>query len=130
MKYSFGVFARSSFVSVSLLVCLCGWTASPLVADTPQAFRPEKLAEMDDAINEAIKEKRCPGGVLWFEHRGLSYHKAYGNRSLVPATELMTEDTIFDAASLTKVLACTPAIMLLVERGSAKLDKRVQTYIP
>ena len=130
MKYSFGVFARSSFVSVSLLVCLCGWTASPLVADTPQAFRPEKLAEMDDAINEAIKEKRCPGGVLWFEHRGLSYHKAYGNRSLVPATEPMTKDTIFDAASLTKVLACTPAIMLLVEHGAAKLDERVQTYIP
>jgi uncharacterized protein YbbC (DUF1343 family)/CubicO group peptidase (beta-lactamase class C family) len=42
----------------------------------------------------------------------------------------MTEDTIFDAASLTKVVACTPAVMLLVERGQVSLDERVQTYIP
>ena len=41
----------------------------------------------------------------------------------------MTEDTIFDAASLTKVVACTPAIMLLIERGEVKLDAPVQTYI-
>lgn len=57
------------------------------------AFRPEKLAEMDVAIEQAIAEKRCPGGVLWVEHRGAVYHKAYGNRALVPATEPMTEDT-------------------------------------
>src|SRR5437667_5221887 len=42
----------------------------------------------------------------------------------------MTEDTIFDAASLTKVIACTPSIMLLVERGQVNLDATVQTYIP
>jgi CubicO group peptidase (beta-lactamase class C family) len=42
----------------------------------------------------------------------------------------MTEDTIFDAASLTKVVATTPAIMLLVERGRVKLDEPVSSYIP
>jgi uncharacterized protein YbbC (DUF1343 family)/CubicO group peptidase (beta-lactamase class C family) len=42
----------------------------------------------------------------------------------------MTEDTVFDAASLTKVLATTPAMMLLIERGKVKLDERVQVYIP
>src|SRR6266566_6253521 len=130
MKYSPGAFARSNFGSAGLLIWLCARTASPLVADPATALRPEKLAEIDDAINEAIKQKRCPGGVLWLEHRGVSYHKAYGNRSLVPATEPMTEDTIFDAASLTKVLACAPAIMLLVERGEVKLDERAHTYIP
>src|SRR6266853_411566 len=72
-----------------------------LAADAPESvFRPEKLAEMDAAINETISEKRCPGGVLWLEHRGVSYHKAFGNRAVVPAIEPMTEDTIFDAASL------------------------------
>ncbi|PWU09223.1 MAG: hypothetical protein C5B50_27865 [Verrucomicrobia bacterium] len=93
-------------------------------------FRAEKLAEMDTAINRAIEEKRCPGGVLWVEHRGASYHKAYGDRAFVPEIEPMTEDTIFDAASLTKVVACTPAVMLLVERVQIKLDEPVQTYIP
>ena len=97
-------------------------------AATP--FHPAKLAEMDAVIHRAIADKKCPGGVLWLEHRGASYHKAYGNRALVPAVEPMTEDTIFDAASLTKVIACTPAVMLLVERGQVELDERVQTYIP
>src|ERR1019366_9479040 len=41
----------------------------------------------------------------------------------------MTEDTIFDAASLTKIAATTPAVMLLVERGLVNLDEPVQTYI-
>jgi uncharacterized protein YbbC (DUF1343 family)/CubicO group peptidase (beta-lactamase class C family) len=85
---------------------------------------------MDAAINQGIAEKKTPGGVLWLEHRGKRYHQAYGNRALVPAQEPMTEDTIFDAASLTKVIATTPAIMLLIERGRVGLDERVQTYIP
>ncbi len=96
----------------------------------PPTLRPEKLEEMDIAIHEAIAEGRCPGGVLWVEHQGASYHKAFGKRAVVPAEETMSEDTIFDAASLTKVVACTPAIMLLVERGQVKLEERVQTYIP
>ena len=68
---------------------------------------------MDAAINQTIADKNIPGGVLWLERNGNAYHKAYGHRALVPAEEPMTEDTIFDAASLTKVIACTPAMMLL-----------------
>src|SRR5439155_15893690 len=77
-------------------------------------FHPEKLAEMDAAVGTAIADKQCPGGVLWFERDGVAYHKAYGKRALVPVEEPMTENTIFDAASLTKVIATTPGIMLLV----------------
>jgi len=103
--------------------------ASPPAAAHP-AFRPDKLAEMDAAIAEAIAAKSCPGGVLWFEHRGAAYHKAYGQRALVPAPEPMTEDTVFDLASMTKVVACAPAVMLLVERGRVRLEEPVQTYLP
>src|ERR1043166_1326 len=103
-----------------------GWAA----ADKLSAFRQDKLEAMDAAINHAIEENRCPGGVLWFEHKGQNYHKAYGERALIPKKEAMTEDTIFDAASLTKVIACTPAMMLLIERGKVKLDETVQHYIP
>ena len=93
-------------------------------------FNPAKLQQMDNAINQAIADKKCPGGVLWVEHNGNAYHKAFGNRALVPSVEPMTEDTIFDAASLTKVVACTPAVMLLVQRGKIDLDAPVSTYIP
>lgn len=94
------------------------------------AFDTNKLAEMDAAINEAIANHKCPGGVLWLEHEGAVYEKAYGQRALVPSAEPMTEDTLFDAASLTKVVATTPAVMLLVERGQVKLDDPVRVYIP
>jgi CubicO group peptidase (beta-lactamase class C family) len=95
-----------------------------------EVFRANKLAEMDAAILSAIASNKCPGGVLWVERNGTAYHKAFGSRALVPAREPMTEDTIFDVASLTKVVATTPAVMLLVERGQLKLDAPVQTYIP
>src|SRR5258705_8513214 len=104
--------------------------ASVSAASAPQILHAEKLAELDQAINDAITNKRCPGGVLWFEHHGAVYRKPYGNRAVEPAVEPMTEDTIFDAASLTKVIACTPAVMLLVERGKIDLDTHVQNYIP
>src|SRR5436189_2535714 len=109
MKYSHGAVSCSTFVSAGLLCWLCAGTTSPLIADSAAPFRPQKLGEIDAAINQAIAEKSCPGGVLWLEHCGLNYHKAFGNRALLPAIEPMTEETIFDMASLTKVVACTPA---------------------
>ena len=115
----------------ALLLAVCIPNKPSLCAENSEtAFRPEKLAEIDTAVEQTIANKGCPGGVLWLEHRGVTYHKAYGNRALVPAVEPMTEDTIFDMASLTKVVACTPAAMLLVERGQLNLDERVSTYIP
>ena len=49
--------------------------------------------------------------------RRVLYQKAIGNRALVPAAEAMTLDTMFDLASLTKVVATTTSVMMLVERG-------------
>ena len=112
--------------SFNALLVLLG-AAPQIFAD---AFRAEKLAEMDATILAAISGNQCPGGVLWLEHKGATYHKAFGNRALVPERETMQEDTIFDAASLTKVVACTPAVMLLVERGQVRLDATVQAYLP
>lgn len=95
----------------------------------PFVFPPDKLAAMDTAIEEAIADHRTPGAVLWVEHAGTPYHKAYGNRALEPVLEPMGEDTIFDAASLTKVIATTPAILLLAQRGSLDVEAPVQKYI-
>ncbi|HKI68294.1 MAG TPA: serine hydrolase domain-containing protein, partial [Verrucomicrobiae bacterium] len=109
------------------LLLVSFWTAPQIHAEV---FRPDKLAAMDAAIETAIANHKCPGGVLWLEHDGVAYHKAYGNRALVPKREKMTQDTVFDLASLTKVVATTPAIMLLIQRGQVKLDAPVETYIP
>src|SRR5438105_4518522 len=74
----------SMLIGLAALAFLFSFVTSSQSASTPAVFRPEKLAEMDAAINEAIAARKCPGGVLWFEHRGFSYHKAYGNRAVVP----------------------------------------------
>ena len=119
--------ALSFFVS-------CAAPPAPEIEVAPQRvtgrFNPEKLAEMDAAIEQSIARKRLPGGVLWLEREGDRYVKTYGQRSVFPENETMTEDTIFDAASLTKVMATAPAIMILVDRGLVNLDAPVASYIP
>ena len=119
------VFASFIVSLFSFFICICVCAA----AQAP-ALRMEKLREIETAINDAIEQGRTPGAVIWLEHNGASFHKAFGKRAIVPTPETMTEDTIFDVASLTKVAACTPAIMLLVERGKIKLDEPVRAYIP
>lgn len=94
------------------------------------ALNPAKLAAIDEAVARAIAEKKIPGGVLWFERDGETYRKAYGQRAIMPAPEATTEDTIYDAASLTKVVATTTAIMQLVDRGRLELDAPVARYLP
>src|SRR5262249_22245156 len=56
--------------------------------------------------------------------------KAYGQRALVPGREAMTIDTIFDAASLTKVIATTSCVMKLFEEGKIRIADPVTTYLP
>jgi len=95
-----------------------------------QTFDAGKLREIDHTIETAIAEHKLPGGVFHLERGGSVYDKVYGNRALVPAVEPMTADTIFDAASLTKVVATTPSVWLLIERGRIEIDAPVSRYIP
>ena len=92
---------RSTFDSSRWLK---GWTGLWLViaffpcgsdAAAP-AFKADRLTDMNAAITNAIAAKNIPGAVLWVERMGLTYHKAFGQRSLTPTNELMSEDTIFD----------------------------------
>ena len=85
----------------------------------------------DRAIDEAIQSGLIPGAVLLVGHDGqVVYRKAYGERALIPHREAMTLDTIFDAASLTKVVATTPSIMKLFEQGKIRLNDPVTKYLP
>ena len=89
------------------------------------------LARMDALINEDIANKRLPGAVVLVGRKGqIVWQKAYGARAVEPARETMTTDTIFDLASLTKVVATTTSIMILVERGKLRLTDPVSLHIP
>lgn len=103
-------------------------TAQPIA---PQPFlKLEKLRRVDQAIHDAIADGKIPGGVLWVERKGQIYHKAYGHRSLFPKREKMTPDTIFDLASLTKVIATAPAIAKLHELEKLNVNAPVAKYLP
>ena len=86
---------------------------------------------IDRAIGEAIQQNRLPGAVVLVGHDGQPvYRKAYGQRAVVPQAEAMTVDTIFDCASLTKVIATTASLMKLFEEGRFRLNDKVTDYIP
>ena len=86
---------------------------------------------LDKVIADAIANRECPGAVVIVGHHGnVVYKKAYGRRALEPKPESMTLDTIFDIASLTKVVATTPSIMKLYQGGAIRLNDPVSKYIP
>jgi CubicO group peptidase (beta-lactamase class C family) len=90
-----------------------------------------ELAPIDEAVMAAIQAHEAPGAVVLVARHGkIGYLKAFGNRSLQPGIEPMTTDTIFDIASMTKVVATTPAVMLLTQSGRLRLGDRVKRYLP
>ena len=108
---------------------------TPARATAPPAatsgFDLARLARIDDVVREAIAAKKLPGAVV-VVGRGdtIVWRKAYGERAVQPSHEPMTLDTIFDMASLTKVVATTPAVMKLVEDGKIRLTDPVASFIP
>ncbi len=119
---------RSQQLLLPILLVVLGCVTRPSAVET--VFVPEKLAEIDSAIQAAIEGGSLPGGVILVGRGEAIYMKAYGNRSLAPAVEATTSDTIYDAASLTKVLATAPSIYLLEERGLLGIDDLVSRHIP
>jgi uncharacterized protein YbbC (DUF1343 family)/CubicO group peptidase (beta-lactamase class C family) len=112
---------------VLLLISASAFGATETKRITP----PSRLAAVDPVIEQAIHEGNIPGAVLLVGHDGhVIYRKAYGPRALEPRREAMTLDTIFDVASMTKVVATTTAVMQLVERGKVRLNDPVAKYLP
>lgn len=90
-----------------------------------------RLAQMDQVIADSLGTRELPGAVVLVARKGrIVWRKAYGSRAVEPAPEPMTADTIFDLASLTKVVATATSIMILVERGKVRLSDPVSQYIP
>ncbi len=94
-------------------------------------LREQSLVPIADVVQEAIRAGKCPGAVVLVGHQGrVVYRRAFGHRALVPKKLPMTLDTIFDLASLTKVIATTTAVMQLVEHGKIRLEDPIAEYWP
>ena len=90
-----------------------------------------RFSRIDELVREAMAAQLTPGAVV-IVGRGdqTLYEKAFGFRATVPAPEPMTLDTVFDLASLTKVVAATTAMMTLIEEGRVRLNDTVASHIP
>ncbi|MBS1788059.1 MAG: DUF1343 domain-containing protein [Acidobacteria bacterium] len=103
----------------------------PTTAPTAVGMSPTQLTNIDTIVEAEIAKKQLPGAVVLVGRQGkIVWRRAYGNRALEPQPEAMTTDTIFDLASLTKIVATATSVMILVERGLVRLGDPVSRYIP
>lgn len=95
------------------------------------ALRSADLQNIDALAQKQVRAGNIPGAVIIVGNADqILYRKAFGYRAQKPQKLAMTTDTIFDLASLTKVIATTTAMMQLVEQGRLQLDAPVATYWP
>ncbi len=126
---------KLQIIKILCVLCvLCGsiyGQSLPVAAPQTVGMSAEKLNQIDALVEKDIADKKLPGAVVLVGHKGkIVFRKAYGNRALVPTVEKMTVDTIFDLASLTKVIATTTSVMILVERGQIRLSDTIGKFIP
>jgi uncharacterized protein YbbC (DUF1343 family)/CubicO group peptidase (beta-lactamase class C family) len=133
------VITTALLMILSLPLCLsfrseAEQSASPAAVTTPD------FSAVSAAINTAIAQKKLPGAVVVVGHGGrVVFEQAYGVRKLAgepgldgkpSAAEPMTTDTLFDMASMTKVLVTATAVMQLAEAGKVDVDAPVAKYLP
>ena len=94
-------------------------------------FCPESLSRVDSLISSFVRRGCFPGAVLLVARHGrIAHFKAYGYSSLYPEKREMNIDTLFDLASLTKVVATTTTLLRLVEQGELRIEDPVSLYFP
>ncbi len=97
----------------------------------PRGFRPGGLEAVDAVVREAIAARAFPGGVLALGRFGsLAHLRAFGRFSYEADAAEVRPDTIYDLASLTKVIVTTTLAMMLVDEGKLELEARVSSFIP
>ncbi len=122
-----------TLLSIVVLEPIAGASGAPAAPADSFSEVPgdERLGPIAEVVEEAVRAGKCPGAVVLVGNQGIViYRRAFGLRAVVPQKLPMTPDTIFDMASLTKVVATTPAVMQLVEQGKIRLDDAVAEYWP
>lgn len=120
-------------ISLLLLIAVNSTMAAHAAVAASQGREPgqEQLALIGGIVKAEIQAGRIPGAVVLVGNRErVLYRQAFGYRALVPEKLPMTVDTVFDLASLTKVVATSTAIMQLIEQGKLSMDEPVARYWP
>lgn len=122
--------SRSLPLALAAVVGLVPTSTASAQARGAAVPSPVGISGIDSAVEAAVAAGQLPGAVILVGRGEHVLHlRAYGDRARVPTREPMTVDTVFDLASLTKVVATTPAVMSLVEQGRIRLNDSVSTYV-
>lgn len=97
-----------------------------MTAESP--FDPGRVAAVDHAIEAAIAARKLPGAVYHLERGGARYERGYGRLSYEEDAAAVTPATVFDVASLSKVLVTAPAVLMLAEEGKIDLEAPLTRY--
>jgi len=108
----------------------CTLLAACALMPSTRPLDPSRFAAIDTAINAYIDKRQVPGASFWLEREGMHYANGFGRQTFDADAAGITPDTVFDAASLTKVVVTAPAVMLLIDAGKLKLDAALTDYIP
>ena len=131
-----------SLIALTLLLSACATTNRPTVRLSPVAklvpaeaasvgMAPNLSARLDSIVAVAMKEGAAPGVALAVGRWGRLVHlRGYGRVDIAPDAAAVTDSTMFDMASLTKVVATTTAAMVLEDQGRLNLDAPIRTYLP
>jgi CubicO group peptidase (beta-lactamase class C family) len=104
-----------------------------LVPAAPEAVGMDDglTARLDSLARAAVADRAASGiAVAVGRHGRLVHLRGYGTVDWAPGSPAVTDSTLFDLASLTKVVATTTAAMLLEEEGRLSLDQRVAYFVP
>jgi CubicO group peptidase (beta-lactamase class C family) len=103
----------------------------PRVAPESAGMSVSRLAMIDDVVLRGIGAGGFPGAaVIVARHGGIVWERGYGTLDWRSNAAVDAERTMYDLASLTKIVATTAATMVLVDRGKLQLDERVTHYLP
>ena len=129
-EYLYGGWAATRTLTWVLALVLTTLASSAWASvEHSQGVRKEALGPIAGVVEREIAAGKIPGAVVLIGSQGnVVYRRAFGYRALQPEKQPMTVDTIFDLASLTKVVATTTAVMQLVEAGKLRLDDPVSKY--
>ena len=119
-----------------LFLCLSVESSSPVTVlaenvDSPRVLQEKRLAPIASIVGKAMSSGQIHGAVVVIgSQERIVYRKAFGYRAIEPQKLPMKVDTVFDLASLTKVVATTTAVMQLAEAGKLNIEEPVAKYWP
>jgi CubicO group peptidase (beta-lactamase class C family) len=103
---------------------------APLARQAAPALDPAGVTAIDAAVNGYIAERKLPGAAFRMERDGVVHERAYGKLSYEAGSADARIDTVYDAASLSKVVSTAPSVLILAEQGKLDLDAPLVRYFP